>query len=389
MKKILEELNAKIDLRAEKLDELKKLNAKENLTDGEVSNFEALQAQLEKLDREITVARNEFKLSMEEDVVMGATAQEEDIERAVATADYRNAFDKYLEGELQEVKAEMTVGVDADGGYIVPESYQRTVIEKLNILGRTRAISNVMMTDSTLNIPIEGDAPTFAWIDEGGAYGETKSTFGQKQIKAYKLGGIIKVSEELLQDNMINFDAYMAVQIAKGIDKAEAPAFATGDGTGKPTGYSIAGTVGTNSTTAAVNAVTADEIIDIYYDLKEEYRANSTWRMNDKTEKAIRKLKDVDGNYIYSPALNDGERPALLGRPIVIDNSLPDMAASAKFIVIGDFNYYHIADRGSLSIQRLNELYAGTGFVGFKVKKRVDAQVSLSEAFNVGQNAAA
>lgn len=385
----LEKLNAKIDERATKLKELKELNAKETLTDGDVTHFEALEAQMNKLDREIMVMKNEFKLSMDEDLPLGVSAKDEVIERAVATVDYRNAFDQYLVGDFSEVKNEMTVGTDADGGFIVPESYQRTVIEKLNSLGRTRGISNVMTTDSTLNIPIEGDTPTFAWIDETGTYGETKSTFGNKQIKAYKLGGIIKVSEELLQDNMINFDAYMAGQIAKGIDKAEAPAFATGNGTLKPTGYSIGGTVGANSTTAAVAAITADEIIDIYYDLKEEYRANATWRMNDKTEKAIRKLKNTDGDYIYSAAMNEGERPSLLGRPIVIDNSLPDMAASAKFIVIGDFSYYHIADRGALSIQRLNELYAGTGFVGFKVKKRVDAQVSIAEAFNVGQNAAA
>ena len=387
MKFDLEKLTAKIDLRAERLKELKELNAKDTLSDGEVERFEAINAEMEKLDREILVMKNEFKASMQEDLPLHATAGETQIENALASADYRNAFDKFIEGNLSDVKAEMTVGVDADGGYIVPESYQRTVIEKLNALGRTRAISNVMMTDSTLNIPIEGDAPTFTWIDEGAAYGETKSTFGNKQIKAYKLGGIIKVSEELLQDNMINFDAYMAGQIAKGIDKAESPAFATGNGTGKPTGYSIAASVGANSTTAATNAVTADELINIYYDLKEEYRSRATWRMNDKTEKAIRKLKNTDGDYIYSPAMSEGERPSLLGRPIVIDNSLPDMGASAKFIVIGDFNYYHIADRGSMSIQRLNELYAGTGYVGFKVRKRVDAQVSLTEAFNVGQNA--
>lgn len=382
----LEKLNAKIDERASKLDELKALNAKDTLTDGEKEKFNSISAEMDKLDREVLVMKNEFKLSLQEDLTM-PTASKEDIETPLATMNYRNAFDGYLAGDYANVKNEMVVGIDADGGYIVPESYQRTVLEKLNFLGRTRSISNVMSTSSTLNIPIEGDAPTFTWIDEGGAYGETKSTFDNKQIGAYKLGGIIKVSEELLQDNMINFDAYMANQIAKGIDKAESPAFATGNGTGKPTGYAVTAPVGANSTTAAVNAVTADELINIYYDLKEEYRSRATWRMNDQTEKAIRKLKNSEGDYIYSPALMEAERPSLLGRPIVIDNSLPNMGTGNKFIVIGDFNYYSIADRGSMSIQRLNELYAGTGFVGFKVKKRVDAKVTLAEAFNAGKNA--
>lgn len=382
----LEKLNAKIDERASKLNELKALNAKDALTDGEKEKFNSISAEMDKLDREVLVMKNEFKLSLQEDLTM-PSASKEDIETPLATMDYRNAFDGYLAGDIANVKNEMVVGIDADGGYIVPESYQRTVLEKLNFLGRTRSISNVMSTSSTLNIPIEGDAPTFTWIDEGGAYGETKSTFDNKQIGAYKLGGIIKVSEELLQDNMINFDAYMANQIAKGIDKAESPAFATGNGTGKPTGYAVTAPVGSNSTTAAVAAVTADELINIYYDLKEEYRSRATWRMNDQTEKAIRKLKNSEGDYIYSPALMEAERPSLLGRPIVIDNSLPNMGTGNKFIVIGDFNYYSIADRGSMSIQRLNELYAGTGFVGFKVKKRVDAKVTLAEAFNAGKNA--
>lgn len=382
----LEKLNAKIDERASKLNELKELNAKDTLTDGEKEKFNSISAEMDKLDREVLVMKNEFKLSLQEDLTM-PTASKEDVETPIATMNYRNAFDGYLAGDYANVKNEMVVGVDADGGYIVPESYQRTVLEKLNFLGRTRIISNVMSTSSTLNIPIEGDAPTFTWIDEGGAYGETKSTFDNKQIGAYKLGGIIKVSEELLQDNMINFDAYMANQIAKGIDKAESPAFATGDGISKPTGYAVTAPVGTNSTTAAVNAVTADELINIYYDLKEEYRSRATWRMNDQTEKAIRKLKNSEGDYIYSPALMEAERPSLLGRPIVIDNSLPNMGTGSKFIVIGDFNYYSVADRGSMSIQRLNELYAGTGFVGFKVKKRVDAKVTLAEAFNAGKNA--
>jgi len=248
---------------------------------------------------------------------------------------------------------------------------------------------SVIQTESTVNIPVEGDAPTFTWIDEGGAYGETKSTFGKEQIKAWKLGGIIKVSEELLQDNMIDFDAYMAGQIAKGIDKAESPAFAVGNGSSKPTGYAYAATVGASSTTAGTAAVTADEIIDIYYDLKEEYRDKATWRMTDKTEKAIRKLKNTDGDYIYSPAMNEGERPTLLGKPIVIDNDMAEMGAGNKFIVIGDFDNYQIADRGQMSIQRLNELYAANGYIGFKVHKRVDAKPTLAEAFNAGQNAAA
>lgn len=378
----LEELRAK---RAETLNKMKALN-KNEMSEDELKSFEKLRAEFDKYNRDIDLLKSENALKKEIDDVMTP----EKVESITAKSDYIKAFDMYLAGQnIQEAKAAMAEGVDPDGGYLVPIEYQKKVVKKLNEMGATRSISTVLGTSSVRNIPTEGEAPTFTWIDETGAYGETKSTFGLKQLGAYKLGGIIKVSEELLNDNMINFDAYMAGQIAKGIDKAESPAFAVGDGNKKPTGYGVTAPVGANSTTAATNAITADEIIDIYYDLPAPYRKNATWRMTDKTEKVIRKLKDNNGNYLYDPRLDSEGRASLLGKPIVIDNSLPELGTGNKFIVIGDFSYYQIADRGGMSIQRLNELYAGNGMVGFKVHKRVDAKVIIEEAFNAGQNAAA
>jgi len=366
-------------------------DAHPTMNDDQVAEYTALEKDYDSIDASI---KREENLDAHEKTLSAPTTEPmmsipaSSALSATDTDEYKAAFDSYLAGgDFNDFKAAMTVGVDADGGFLVPESYQKQVIMKLNTLGRTRSISNVLTTQSTVNIPVEGDAPTFTWIDEGAAYGETKSTLGQEQIKAWKLGGIIKVSEELLQDNMIDFDVYMAGQIAKGIDKAESPAFAVGDGVSKPKGFAFAASVGTSSTTAAVDAVTSDELIDIYYDLKEEYRKTSTWRMTDKTEKAIRKLKDGNGNYLYAPGLTAGENSTLLSRPIVIDNSMAELGTGNKFIVLGDFKNYQIADRGQMSIQRLNELYAVNGMVGFKVYKRVDAKPTLAEAFNAGQNA--
>ena len=374
-----------IAARAAKLGEMKALNDANATMDETVqASYDALHAEFTKLNRDVEIAKTEASLASQVDDVI-PTAQGINLDEV--NAEYRNAFDNYLAGSnIGEAVAAMTEGVDADGGYTVPVSYQNTVIAKLNSLSATRSISSVMGTTSTTNIPTEGDAPTFAWIDEGGAYGETKSTFGNVQLNAWKLGGIIKVSRELLADTAINFESYMAGQIAKGIDKAEAPAFAVGDGIKKPTGYATSATVGASSTTAAAAAVTADEIIDFYYDLPEEYRRNATWRFNDNTMKAIDKLKDGNGNYLVT-TFSDGTKPTIKGRPVSIDNSMPDLGTGNKFIVLGDFSYFQIADRGAMTIQRLNELYAGTGMVGFQVTVRVDAKVTIGEAFNAGQNA--
>ena len=374
-----------IEARAEKLAEMKALNEANPTMDETVqAQYDALRAEFQTLNRDVEIAKTENKLADEIDDVIPP------VENVLtANAEYRNGFDNYVAGQnLGEAVAAMTEGVDTDGGYTVPESYQNTVVRLLNDLSATRSISTVLSTNSTRNIPTEGTAPTFTWIDEGGTYGETASTFGNKTLGAYKLGGIIKVSDELLQDTMINFESYMAGQIALGIDKAEAPAFATGDGNKKPTGYLTTAPVGANSTTAATDAVTADELIDIFYDLKAEYRKTATWRMTDATEKAIRKLKDSNGNYIYDAGMNNSGKSSLLGRPIVIDNSMPELGAGNKFAVIGDFKSFQIADRGGMTLQRLNEKYADVGMVGFRVTKRVDAKVIIAEAFNAGQNAA-
>ncbi|MFY4862408.1 phage major capsid protein [Aliarcobacter butzleri] len=306
--------------------------------------------------------------------------------KAIATAEYRSGFDAYLAGqEMSEFKAVMTEGVSEDGGYTVPITYQNTVLQKLNTLSRTRSISNVLTTTSTRNIPVEGDAPEFNWIDESGTYGETKSTFGNKQINAYKLGGIIKVSDELLNDTAISFEAYMSNQIAIGIDKAESPAFCLGDGSKKPTGYATGLIATTDTTTAGTAAITGAEVAKIYYALPEAYRARATWRMNTKTLQKIRELNDGNGVYFYKDEIKSSM--TIEGKPVVIDENLPDMATGAKFLVFGDFNFYQIADRGTMEIRRLNEKYADSGLVGFRVTVRVDAKRMLDEAFVIGQNA--
>lgn len=370
-----------IAARAEKFKEIKALSDANPQMDEETEKkYNALNNEFKALSRKIEIATTENGLKAQVDDVVS------DGINPLATIDYRNGFDKYIAGqEFADFKAAMTEGTAEDGGYTVPITYQNTVLEKLNTLSRTRSISNVLSTTSTRNVPVEGDAPTFTWVDEQGTYGETKSTFGNKQINAHKLGGIIKVSDELLNDTAINFEAYMANQIAKGVDKAEAPAFCNGDGVKKPIGYVTNLTATTDTTTAATNAITAGEVESIYYALPEAYRARATWRMNTRTLKKIRGLNDGNGVYFYREEIKS--TMTIEGKPVVIDESLPDMATGAKFLVFGDFNYYQIADRGAMEIRRLNEKYSDTGMVGFRVTVRVDAKRMLDEAFVVAQNA--
>ena len=142
-------------------------------------------------------------------------------------------------------------------------------------------------------------------------------------------------------------------------------------------------------TAASATAVTADELMDLYYALKSPYRKKSVWVLNDSTIKAIRKLKDGNGQYLWQPSLTAGTPDTILGRPVKTSAYMPAIAAGAKSIAFGDFSYYWIADRQGRSFKRLNELFAATGQVGFLASQRVDGRLILAEAIKVLQQKAA
>ena len=139
----------------------------------------------------------------------------------------------------------------------------------------------------------------------------------------------------------------------------------------------------TGITAASATAVTADELIDLYYSLKSPYRRNAVWTLNDSTVKAIRKLKDGNGQYLWQPGITAGAPDMILGRPVRTSAYMPAIAAGAKTIAFGDFSYYWIADRQGRSFKRLNELFAATGQVGFLASQRVDGKLVLPEAVKV------
>jgi HK97 family phage major capsid protein len=314
------------------------------------------------------------------------------------TAEYRKAFwdalklgsNALMPDQVRllfdpEVRS-MVVGTDASGGYLVPDEFERTLVQKLTDENVMRQLATVIRTGGDRAIPVESSAGTAAWTSEGGNYTESDPTYTQVTLGAYKAGTIVKVSEELLADSAFDLEAYLANTFAKRIAALEEAAFVAGDGSGKPTGVVAGASAGV--TGASTTAVTADEIIDLYHSLRRPYRQKAVWLMADSTAKAIRKLKTTDGIYLWQPGLARGTPDTLLDRPVYISDSVPAMAASAKSILFGDFSYYWIADRQGRVMQRLVELYAASGYVGFKMYQRVDGKLTLSEAVKYFANKA-
>lgn len=162
---------------------------------------------------------------------------------------------------------------------------------------------------------------------------------------------------------------------------AEEEAFINGDGDGKPTGL-LHATEGAEVgvTTNSATAITADELIDLVYSLKAAYRKNAAFLMNDATVKAIRKLKDGNGQYLWQAALAGGEPDRLLNYPIYTSSAMPTIEAGKPVIAFGDFSKYRIVDRVGRTFKRLGELYAENDMVGFKATQRVGGKLTLPEA---------
>lgn len=304
-----------------------------------------------------------------------------------ASNEYRDAFWKAMRlgnvGLTPEIRNALQVGTDSEGGYTVPEEFERTLIMALDENNIFRQFAKKITTSGDRKIPTLESRGTASWIEEEAAYPESDVSFGQKMIGAHKLATQIKISEELLADSAFNMSAFIASEFGRRMGRAEEEAFFTGNGTNKPTGILGTGGAEDGVTAAKAAAITFDEIIDLYYSLRSPYRAKAVFLTHDSTVKALRKIKDSNGQYIWQPAVTAGAPDTILGRPVYTSEFMPEMAASKKAVLFGDLSNYWIADRGAYTFKRLNELYAANGQVGFLGSKRVDGKLILSEAGKV------
>jgi HK97 family phage major capsid protein len=365
----------------------------------DVATYEKMEADVVNLGKEIDRLERQQALDAELNRAVNtpitgkpaAPAGEEKTGRA--TAEYRKSFWNVMRSKMPspEVMNALQVGTDSEGGYLVPDEFERTLVEALEEQNIFRTLAHVIQTSSgDRKIPVVASKGSASWVDEEGAIPESDDSFGQVSIGAYKLGTMIKVSEELLNDSVFDLEAYISREFARRIGNKEEEAFFTGDGTGKPLGV-LAETGGAEVgvTAAGAAAFTADEIFDLFYSLKAPYRRSAVFVMNDASVKALRKLKDNNGQYLWQPSLTAGAPDTLLNRPVYTSAFMPALAAGAKSILFGDLSYYWVADRQGRSFRRLGELYAPTGQVGFLATQRVDGRLILPEAVKVMQQKSA
>ena len=304
-----------------------------------------------------------------------------------ATDEYAGAFWNMIrnQGDQFAVRNALSVGEDTEGGYTVPDEFERKLIQALEENNIFRQLATVIRTNSgTRKIPIANDTMEAQWIDEGEEIPETNTKFGQTTLSAYKLGTMIKISNELLHDSAFDLASYIAARFGVCMGNAEERAFFTGDGDKKPLGIlADVGGAELGVTAEAEDLVTFDEIFDLYYSLKSPYRRQAQFVCNETLLLQLMKLKDKNDNYIWKPSLDVAKPDTILGRPIRTSSFMPGIAAGEKVLLFGDLKNYWVADRQNRTFRRLNELYARTDQVGFLTTQRVDGRLILPESVKV------
>ena len=310
-----------------------------------------------------------------------------------AGAPHQKAFNAYvrtgdddgLRGLQLEGKA-LSTAVNSDGGYLVDPQTSERVQSVLNSGASIRAIAAVVQVEATsYDVLVDHSDVGAGWATETSTIGESDTPqIDRITVQLHELSALPKASQRLLDDSAFDIEGWLAGRIADKFARAEASAFINGDGIDKPKGFLAHSTVDNDVwawgnlgyvPTGVSGEVTADAIVDVVYALGAQYRANASFVMNSKTAGIIRKLKDMDGRFLWSDGLAAGEPARLMGYPVLIAEDMPDADANATAIAFGDFAAgYTIAERPDLRI--LRDPFSAKPHVLFYATKRVGGDVS-------------
>lgn len=305
------------------------------------------------------------------------------------------------EGWRANVQAAMSVGTDSDGGYLAPVEWDRRIRQALVNVSPMRRLAEVKVTTVNAYSTVWNNAQWGSgWVGETATRPQTTSanlspiTFAHGEIYAQPA-----ITQRLLDDAGLNMEQWLASEVQNEFARQEAIAFISGNGTNKPFGLlqyvpggaaeseHPAGTLGITNSGDAATIPNTDILVDFTYELGAPYRQNATWLMNGQTAAFIAKMKDGDGNYIWRESLTAGQPSQLLGRPVEIDEGMPNIGAGNLPIAFGDFRAgYVINDRTGIRV--LRDPYTAKGFVLFYATKRVGGGVQDPNAIRLLQIAA-
>jgi HK97 family phage major capsid protein len=283
----------------------------------------------------------------------------------------------------------LSVGTDAQGGYVAPAELDRLIEARLMAASPMRQIASVRQTSASVFRKPVSVGGTAAWAGETDArtQGQGEPSLELLEFPAAELYAMPAATQTLLDDAYVDIDEWLAGEVEGAFSAQESAAFVSGNGTNKPKGfldYTI--TANASQVWGEVGSVpgdftaadAADQIIDLIYAPKSQYRAGGRFVMNRRTVSAVRKLKDSDGRYIWQPG-QGGDAATVFGYPVTEIEDMPDIGAGEAAIAFGDFQRgYLIVDRQGARV--LRDPFSAKPYVLFYTTKRVGGGVQDFDA---------
>lgn len=320
------------------------------------------------------------------------------------TPEYDDAFMRYLirgdrisnedlnlltdHNEHRALQADLDV---AGGFLLAPEQFvARLIQEKDNLLFFRQWATVLPITNAaSLGYPVQDNDPADAdWTAEINTGTEDSSmNFEKRLMTPHPLAKRIKVSKKLLRVSAIPVDALVRGRLAYKFAVTEEKAYMTGTGASQPLGVFIASNAGisTGRDVSSGNTATqikADNLRDVKYSIKSQYRANLRWIFHRDGVKMISKLKDGEGQYLWQPGITRGDPDRLLNYPVGESEYAPNTFSASKYVgILGDFSAYWIADALNMTVQVLSELYAETNQNGYIGRGETDGMPTDELAF--------
>jgi HK97 family phage major capsid protein len=314
--------------------------------------------------------------------------------RQIEDGEYKEAFSAYV--KRGEEKA-LSIGVPADGGYVVPAEVETEITRLMTHISPIRAIAGVrQVSGAVYKRPITVTGPQTGWVGETASRPTTTSqTLAELSYPTTELYAMPAATSAFLDDAAVDVGQWIADEVNAAFAAQETTAFVNGDGTNKPSGF-LSGTkvaeaswawgslgyLATGTSGALPSSHASDILIDLVYALKAGYRQNASWVMNRKTQGALRKLKDADGNYLWQPAASADGHASFMGFPLVETEDMPNIAANSFSIAFGDFKRgYLIVDRQGVSV--LRDPFSAKPYVLFYTTKRVGGGIADYDAIKL------
>lgn len=320
-------------------------------------------------------------------------------------ARWLKAGDKAItDREWADIRNTMSTTTTTEGGYTVEVEVAKQVIDYMKAYGGMRSVANILATDGGNDIQFptsDGTAETGEWIAQNTTATAADLVFGSTTLKTFKASSkIVPVPYELMQDSNVDVEALVNKRIGQRLGRLCNTGYTTGGGTAAPNGIVTAASVGVTAAnaTSQVTAIVYNSLLDLIHSIDPAYRmgGNCKWMMNDSSIKVVRKIVDSQSRPLFTPGYDTqipgvaGSQPdSLMGYPIVLNQDVAAMGASAKSIIFGDFSYYTIRDVMGFTLFRFTDsAYTKLGQVAFLAWMRTGGQLLDINAVKLFVNAA-